>query len=378
MSKRQITRWIGGHCESAYSKIILSRLVLQFINPPIFSRNVELIGHRDVCRCRVNESLPEISIENDCVVSNTSNAVYSMKGQAIESSLLVRGQLGRKINARAHNDLCLEGKPKVINKAIYGGVLFANHHGHLITESTARLWPMMVHHSTFEIPDIPILFRIAGRGKLPTKKLAGNAKHLLEVIGIWERVHIVEEPTLVKELIIPHAANSNAQGVHLIFGELLKWVGKQLLQQCEIKSTYWHQKRVYLSRSNLSSKLRKLGNEKKLERILKENGFNIVHPQELSLKEQVNMFSQAREIVGPLGSAFHTMLFSQNNKMNLKYLVHDSPLLKFSSSRTYQIFDELCNADSAYIGCLDRHPLGLTKSQQFVIDLDRAARGILG
>lgn len=47
-----------------------------------------------------------------------------------------------------------------------------------------------------------------------------------------------------------------------------------------------------------------------VNRIAAQHGFEVVYPEKLSIAEQVSMFSQARRVAGPMGSAFANILFS--------------------------------------------------------------------
>ena len=361
-----------------FSKLIHSNAVLRLYDPiencqkygkTIFGVNKNL---GDV----VLSQSPGITSERNCVVSQGRNAVYNLEGEVVERSRLIRGQLGRKINAPSHLGCNELDETEKLDVAIYGGVLFPNHYGHLITESTARLWPFLDPNEEFSDKEIPVLFRVAGRGA-PETPITGTTQLLLESLGVYGRVKIVQKPTLVKKLIIPEAANSNAGHVFEVFRDLLKNTGERILNSTDGDTNNWLDQSIYLSRTRLSRQLRRIWNEEKLENGLRKKGFRIVHPQEMGIRDQVKMFSEAKEIVGPLGSAFHTMLFSQNQKMKLKYLVHDCPHDKFTTSRTYQIFDKLYDIDSSYIRCLYRHPLGLKDSRDVIVDTENALKAIL-
>jgi capsular polysaccharide biosynthesis protein len=70
--------------------------------------------------------------------------------------------------------------------------------------------------------------------------------------------------------------------------------------------------RIYLSRlgwSNAGHSVRVLMNEAQLIERLASGGFEIVEPETLSLAEQIRVFSSARMIVGPAGSAFYNTVF---------------------------------------------------------------------
>lgn len=68
-------------------------------------------------------------------------------------------------------------------------------------------------------------------------------------------------------------------------------------------------RKVYLSRRKI--KERPLENESQVEKILSESGFEIFHPQDHSLKEQIRMAKEAKVLAGPVGSQLYLSAFQQ-------------------------------------------------------------------
>lgn len=75
--------------------------------------------------------------------------------------------------------------------------------------------------------------------------------------------------------------------------------------------------KIYVSRSKLKNNRRRLLNEKEVEKVLSSHGFSIIHPQELSIRNQVNLFRNARIIVGPSGSAMYNCVFQKKHTKKL-------------------------------------------------------------
>jgi hypothetical protein len=66
-------------------------------------------------------------------------------------------------------------------------------------------------------------------------------------------------------------------------------------------------KRYYISRSD--ARIRKVLNEKQLEPVLSEYGFEIVRPERLSLEAQIDMFAECKTIMGIHGAGLTNCLF---------------------------------------------------------------------
>ena len=68
-------------------------------------------------------------------------------------------------------------------------------------------------------------------------------------------------------------------------------------------------RKIYLSREHLNYGYRQLKNRSRVEKIFKAKGFELIHPQELSIEEQVSIFSETAILAGEGGSALHNSVF---------------------------------------------------------------------
>ena len=71
--------------------------------------------------------------------------------------------------------------------------------------------------------------------------------------------------------------------------------------------------KIYISRANAS--IRRVANEKELTKELKKLGFKILHLEKLSPHEQARIFNEARVIIGPHGSGFANLIFTNKDYM---------------------------------------------------------------
>jgi hypothetical protein len=94
----------------------------------------------------------------------------------------------------------------------------------------------------------------------------------------------------------------------------LNWVREQALNHVsEIDVEPDFSENVYISRSDAAS--RRIANENELMDRLTEYGFQRYVLSELSLFEQVKLFSNAKNIVGPIGSGFTNILYAEEAKV---------------------------------------------------------------
>jgi capsular polysaccharide biosynthesis protein len=116
---------------------------------------------------------------------------------------------------------------------------------------------------------------------------------------------LISEPVIFSTAVIP------SQGI--ILGKLIAREMLSLYDQIKLalspNPSRSKSEKVYFSRSRLEHKLRRALGERHLEERLRSDGFRIVHPQLLSLQEQVELAAATRTIVGPEGSALHLSIF---------------------------------------------------------------------
>jgi hypothetical protein len=67
---------------------------------------------------------------------------------------------------------------------------------------------------------------------------------------------------------------------------------------------------IYISRQNLSNK--RIINETKIIPILEKHNINVIHPEKLSVTNQINIFKNAKLIIGAYGGGLINMMFSSN------------------------------------------------------------------
>ena len=68
-------------------------------------------------------------------------------------------------------------------------------------------------------------------------------------------------------------------------------------------------RKIFLPR--MASQIRRIINAAEVERVMRDNGFEIVHAHDLTFAEQVELFSSAKVLIGASGAAFSNMVFMQ-------------------------------------------------------------------
>jgi hypothetical protein len=264
-----------------------------------------------------------------------NSGLYSDNGDIIKESCLFRGtHKSEMITAIKPYDPSLE-KIYLNDSYIYGGPIVA-HYGHFLTECIGRLWYLLEQHKI----DSFLLFH----GNKSTLKI-DFIKKILKNLPIQEdRIIILDHVAQLAEVIIPLPSMTNRGEIFTIHRKLPIKVAESILNSREIKHT---NQPVYLSRRRLSLGYRVILNERKLENRLKKYKVKIIYPEELAFAEEVVLFNSHSVIIGPLGSAHHTNMFSLN-KLTQIYLCHSSTI------KNYYLLDYTNNNSSHYIMCCHR------------------------
>lgn len=188
---------------------------------------------------------------------------------------------------------------------LFGGHLM-KHYGHFVVESMSRLWARNL------FPALPLLFTSPRKWRDPP----GYGVQSLAALGLDQRVRLVDKPTIFRSVVCPGTAFEFRWKVFSVADDPHVAVANAL----ERTSQRSWRRPAYLTRSGLSDDLRKSDAEPELEHELSKRGFDVLRPETLSLSEQISLFEQAPLVVGTLGSALHTALFSRSADTRLGIL----------------------------------------------------------
>lgn len=168
------------------------------------------------------------------------------------------------------------------------------HFGHFLLEHTDRLWAAMSK------PNVQKFVFVYNKnvGKIP--------KWLFEftdMMGIArDDVLIVDRTTRFRSVLVPEVAVEKN-----VYSSL--WA-KTFRYMAENVDDAVGADKIYVSRNAL--KQRRTFGEKSVQKIFAKNGFDIIYPEKMGLKQQVAMIKNARVLAGCAGTALHLALFMKS------------------------------------------------------------------
>jgi hypothetical protein len=178
---------------------------------------------------------------------------------------------------------------------LFCGMLQNGHFGHCMAESLSRLWAVRHLHRSFD----SLVFYL----RTPGRPIARFACEILDLVAPKTQVRIVAVPTEFEMLAVPDQLAMPKNG--FIYGHQSN---RDLFSPLRSPGGDGP-RRVYVSRSRLKPQEGGVLLEAIIEDNLRREGYVVVHPQELSIKEQLAVYSSAEDLIFAEGSALHLYAF---------------------------------------------------------------------
>lgn len=195
-------------------------------------------------------------------------------------------------------DVIPDEVPFVDKTAVFLGPMRSEHYGHFLVEATARLWywQLSAEHDEECVP----VFSYAATSGAPV--LPSYVREFMDLYGgdLLKRAIFITQPTRFARVLVPRAACTPSY-----YSEMALLPFQRVAAAVPAGA---HEK-VYLSRTQFRTGVGYTHGEEELEKNFALNGFHIVYPEQLNLREQVSIIKGARVIAGINGTALHNLLF---------------------------------------------------------------------
>jgi capsular polysaccharide biosynthesis protein len=280
----------------------------------------------------------EIRLYRDVIFHPDYNCLFDGEGKTIKATERVTSKDFHPADTSCEQIVVHANLPTIQSAVAYVGSPFFYHYGHMITDAVGRMWALE------KIRSLPILcqerfLRIPWRSQF--------IEFFYKSLGLpTKELYSLTQPTLLKEVYVPDTSFINAYGAHVQHPETHRHVAESLGVDTETTD-----QPLYVSRSRLSSRFRRIVGEKELELRLKSLNCRIVYPEELSVHEQIKLFNYHNTIIGSFSSGMHTMLFRKNGPCR-EITLHPKEVLDINT----MLVSHLCDVEATSIGCLSTAP----------------------
>jgi len=247
-----------------------------------------------------NEVGTSVSAEQNHCKKFIAGCIYDSLGKKIISSERIGATGGDHVASYNPDSIILNNEIKYVEKkSIYLGP-WMNHYGHFITETLSRFWFYEASFNNHQLYFHPFIFG-------DNKNLLPFQVYLLECLGVdVDNIKTIDGPLHFKELSIPDSAwNINMKAAPQAYP-----VYKRIrdLHKSDVKF-----KKVFLSIKK--SVTNRILNIPEIEKVFRNLGFIVLYPEDLSIKEQLNVYSNCDVLSGFSGSALHNCVFTYKSTL---------------------------------------------------------------
>lgn len=230
---------------------------------------------------------------DDYDVSHGRGGVIDSKGNYVESSATRARVIGKYTPKK-----CEHSDEKVVFCGFFNKVW-----GHFITEAVSRLWYVLKKDET--VDKYVFIDRING-----DTQFSGNYLEFLKLLGIHDKVLVLNKPTRFREVIVPFNGFDYGHYYTEQYEEMYNYIIQKGLSQYKGEKV----EKVYFSKRKLEISIMSNLNEKFLDKYFKKNGFKIFYPEKLSLVDTIGLIQNAKFFAGISSSLAHNQLFGHSNQ----------------------------------------------------------------
>lgn len=180
-------------------------------------------------------------------------------------------------------------------RVVYCGYL-VKHWGHFLVEAVARLW--------YALESTEKLIFVTDEGK--DACLSGNYKEFFELLGVYNRIEIINKPARFREVVVPQLGyKTNAY-----YSDEYRAIFARIADNVVTPEGWTGPNKIYLSRSRLKGISKKEIGHDMLDDFFEKNGYQVIHPQDLSLSSLIMLLKHCSECAAFSGTLPHNMLFA--------------------------------------------------------------------
>ena len=168
--------------------------------------------------------------------------------------------------------------------------------GHFLVESVARLW--------YALESTEKLIFVTDYGC--ESQFYGNYKEFLQLLGVYDRIEVISKPTKFREVLVPQLGYK----WRAYYSDQYRSIFSRIAGNVDTPDGWRPADKIFLSRSKLKNINKKEYGYDMLDSYFARNGYQIVHPQDISLSELIRLLKHCSECASISGTLPHNMLFA--------------------------------------------------------------------
>ena len=236
--------------------------------------------------------LPLIRYNEDDLLFGRGGVVNS-SGDYVELS---------KINQRVDLSYPYEDAEYRDEKVVYLGYL-VNHWGHFLVEAVSRLWYFLENDISVD----KYVFFIESN---TNRQISGNYREFLELLGVWDKLEIINKPTKYREVIVPELGYKWRTHYSKKFLNIFETICNNV----QFDKNECFPDKIFLSRNELrQAKNLEFGLDS-IDDFYRSNGYEILFPEKISLSRLISYIRNSKVCASMSGSLPHNMLFANDNQ----------------------------------------------------------------
>lgn len=192
---------------------------------------------------------------------------------------------------------------------VYFGYYF-NHWGHFLIDMMGRLW----YFAQKKVKGLKLAY-------LGDEEPKGNYLQIFQLLGVEpENLIHITKPTRFRKVIVPEFSCKSCQWYSAeyrgIFDTMIQRVAQEGYEPEKLKAL----EKIYFARTSFGKAQHTEFGEEQIVTWMEHNGFSIVAPEKLSVKDQIYVWNHAKEIACLDGSIPMSIAFSANPNLRLTVL----------------------------------------------------------
>lgn len=191
-------------------------------------------------------------------------------------------------------------------RTLYGGY-FRPHWGHFLVNTMGRIWPMFT--TLYSHFDQIVFFADSPHYSASNiiTALGRNFEQFIQLADLEGKIKIINKPAIFEELIVPENSIVRFQHYSKEYMLVMEKVKENALKN---KSNLKYPKKIFFTRTQLKKSEINEINGDVLDNFFRDNGFDIISPEKISLIELINYMAHAEHIASICGTLAHNFVFA--------------------------------------------------------------------